>query len=95
VALRVGRDGTERVTEDVAGRGVALEPAGVVHGGEQVTVAAWFSPPVAMCGQSGIFHAPAMCAMRSTSVGPPDFDRSGWKIPTLPSSSRRWNSKRP
>src|SRR5262249_17493801 len=39
--------------------------------------AAWFSPVIELCGWTGSFHAEASAAMRSASVRPPVFDRSG------------------
>ena len=52
------------------------------------------SPVIEVWGLIGSFHAPASAAMRSASVGPPVFDRSGWSTVIAPSSIRRVNSKR-
>ena len=57
-------------------------------------VAAMLSPVIEVWGLIGSFHAPASAAMRSASVGPPVFDRSGWSTVIAPSSIRRVNSKR-
>ena len=56
--------------------------------------AAWFTPVIDECGWIGILKADAMPAMRSASVMPPHFDRSGCQMVMTPSSSTRVNSYR-
>ena len=51
-------------------------------------------PVIEECGWIGILKALAMAAMRSASVMPPHFDRSGCQMVMAPSSSTRVNSKR-
>jgi hypothetical protein len=57
-------------------------------------LAAWLSPVMELCGCTGSFHADASAAMRSASVMPPVFDRSGCRMVMAPSSITRLNSKR-
>ena len=57
-------------------------------------LAAWLSPVIELCGWIGSFQLEPSAAMRSASVMPPHFDRSGCRMVMAPSSITRLNSKR-
>jgi len=57
-------------------------------------VAAMLIPVIDVCGWIGSFQLDASAAMRSASVMPPVFDRSGCSMVMAPSSITRLNSKR-
>ena len=83
----------QRVAEEVAARDIRFEIASIVDSAEEM-LAAWFSPVMELWGCTGILWAEAIAAMRSASVMPPHFDRSGCQTPMAPSWRSGANSKR-
>jgi hypothetical protein len=69
----------EVVAKGVVRRHVAFEIAGVIDRGEHVDRGGHIDAGQRGCGLELIFHAGSMAAIRSGSVIPPAFERSGWE----------------